>query len=105
MPHCESEFFDWMASLDCSKIKVYAMHEGTVVFPREPLIRVEGPIGITQMLETTLLNLVNFPCLIATNAARMRLAAGKDKQLLEFGLRRAQVCPLCPHCSDCLKGS
>eukprot|EP01041_Mallomonas_annulata_P002399 gene2399-4653_t len=90
LPMCEPAFFDWLSTLDCSRTKIYTMREGTAVFPREPLIRVEGPLAVGQLLETTLLNLVNFPSLLTTNAARMRRAAGANKVLLEFGLRRAQ---------------
>lgn len=90
MPQCDEDFYDWLRSVDCSEITVHAVREGSLVFPNIPLIIVEGPLAIAQMLETTLLTLINYPSLVATNAARFRLAAGKDKTLIEFGLRRAQ---------------
>lgn len=86
----DEAFFDFIKGLDASNIGLHAMPEGTVCFPRIPLIRIEGPLVVAQLLETTLLNLVNYASLMATNAARYRIAAGKDISLLEFGLRRAQ---------------
>ncbi|KAK5639382.1 hypothetical protein RI129_011874 [Pyrocoelia pectoralis] len=89
MSSVEDEFFEFLSNLSTNDVVIYALDEGTVVFPRIPLIRVEGPLIITQLLETTLLTLVNYASLMATNAARYRIAAGNSK-LLEFGLRRAQ---------------
>lgn len=83
-------YFEYLRTLDCSEVKIYAQSEGAVCFPRIPLLRIEGPLGICQLLETSLLNLVNFSSLIATNAARHRQVVGPDVSLLEFGLRRAQ---------------
>lgn len=68
---------------------VDAIPEGTVVFPHEPLIRVTGPIAQAQIVESALLNFVNFQTLIATKAARIVLAA-KGDPVIDFGLRRAQ---------------
>lgn len=87
---CEEEFYSFLESLDCSKVRIVAIPEGSVVFPRIPLIRVEGPLLIVQLLETTFLTLVNYASLVATNAARYRQVAGPGKTLIEFGLRRAQ---------------
>ena len=88
--HAEKGFFDWLKSVDCSGMKIYAMKEGTVAFPRVPLMRVQGPIAIGQMLETSVLTLTNYPSLMTTNSAKYRLAVGFEKGLIEFGLRRAQ---------------
>ncbi|XP_057871510.2 nicotinate phosphoribosyltransferase 2 [Cryptomeria japonica] len=87
---CEEGFFVYLRGVDCLDIKIYAIPEGSVVFPKIPLIRVEGPVAVVQLLETPFVNLVNYASLVATNAARHRRVAGNSKTLLEFGLRRAQ---------------
>lgn len=63
--------------------------EGDVVFPKVPVVRVEAPMIEAQVIETMLLNILNFESLIATRAARMRIAAG-ERSLIDFGMRRAQ---------------
>lgn len=68
---------------------IYAMEEGTVVFPMEPLVKVIAPIMEAQLIETALLNIINHQSLIATKASRVAYAAGDDG-VMEFGLRRAQ---------------
>ena len=71
------------------KGSMWAMDEGTVVFPHEPLVRVEGTLIECQIIEGLLLNIINFQSLIATKACRVWLASGKG-MVMEFGLRRAQ---------------
>lgn len=111
---CDPGFFEWLLNVDTSNVKIRAIQEGTVVFPRVPLLMIEAPLAVGQLMETTLLTLVNYPSLITTNASRMVLAAapppsvrgtGRDGSetppnhptqcfkkpvCIEFGLRRAQ---------------
>lgn len=68
---------------------IYAIPEGTVVFPREPLLKVIAPVMEAQLVETAILNMINHQSLIATKAARVVYAA-KGDGIMEFGLRRAQ---------------
>ena len=81
------EFLDYLRTFEL-RVDIDAVLEGTVVFPHEPLVRVTGPIMDCQLIETALLNCVNFETLIATKAARVCLAA--QAPVAEFGLRRAQ---------------
>ncbi|EKD71715.1 MAG: Nicotinate phosphoribosyltransferase, partial [uncultured bacterium] len=91
-PHHEklfpNDFLDYLAELTftCS---IDAIPEGTIVFPHEPLLRIQGPLLQCQLLESPLLNIINFQTLIATKASRVCRAAGNDP-VIEFGMRRAQ---------------
>jgi nicotinate phosphoribosyltransferase len=87
-PMFEPEFLDYLEKMEFS-CDIEAVEEGTVVFPNTPLIRVKGPLIQCQLLETPLLNIINFQTLIATKAARINLAT-QGQPVLEFGLRRAQ---------------
>jgi len=68
---------------------LYAVPEGTLVFPQEPIVRVTAPLAEAQFIETALLNILNYQTLIATKAARVCIVAGEDP-VIEFGVRRAQ---------------
>jgi len=87
-PLFEEAFLSWLEDFKF-KADVDAVPEGTVVFPFEPLVRVQGTIVENLLIETFLLNAINFQTLIATKAARVCDAAG-GAPVLEMGLRRAQ---------------
>jgi nicotinate phosphoribosyltransferase len=87
-PLFEPAFLDFLRGLEPA-CDIDAVPEGTVVFPQEPLLRVRGPLLEAQLLETALLNIINFQTLVATKASRLVLAA-QGEPVLEFGLRRAQ---------------
>lgn len=87
-PLFSQEFLEYLANFSFAG-NLYAIPEGTAVLAKEPLLRVHGTMLECQILESALLNLINFPTLIATKAARICEAAQGDP-VLEFGLRRAQ---------------
>jgi len=84
----KDKFLDYLQNFEF-KGDIYSVKEGDVVFPNEPLVRVKGKIVEVQLIESLLLNFLNFQSLIATKTARIVQAAGDDP-VLEFGLRRAQ---------------
>lgn len=87
-PLFEKAFLEFLLKMRL-EIDIEAIEEGRIVFSNEPMLRVSGPIWQCQLLETPLLNMMNFETLIATKASRVKEAAG-DAAVLEFGLRRAQ---------------
>jgi len=84
----ENGFTDYLKTFRFNG-SLWAMDEGTVIFPQEPLIRAEGSLIECQIIEGLILNIINFQSLIATKTRRIWLASGKG-QIMEFGLRRAQ---------------
>lgn len=86
-PLFHAPFLEWLSNFKLD-VDIDAVHEGTIVFPNDPLVRVTGPLMQAQILETAILNAVNFQTLVATKAARVCLAA--KTPVAEFGLRRAQ---------------
>ena len=86
-----SNLIDYLKKFSFSG-NVDAIPEGTVFFANEPIVRITAPLTEAQLVETRLINLLQLPILVATKAARCRLAA-KDKVLVDFGLRRA-------HCAE-----
>lgn len=84
----EPEYLDYLRGLRFTG-NVWSVREGEIVFANEPWLRIEAPAGEAHLVETALLNMVNFQSLVATKASRIKQAAG-DGILLEFGSRRAQ---------------
>ncbi len=86
LPVLPRDFVDSLASFRFTG-DIWAVREGTVLFPEEPVLEVEAPILEAQLIETLIINAIHYPSLVATKAARCRLAA-PGKVLVDFGLRR-----------------
>lgn len=86
----DDDFIDYLRHFHL-QLTIRSMKEGELVFANEPLLQVEGPLAQCQLVETAILNILNFQTLLATKAARIKLAV-KGDSLMEFGSRRAQEC-------------
>lgn len=86
--HYNDDFLAYLKDLRFTG-DVYSMIEGEVVFANEPILRIEAPLAEAQLVESALLNIVNYQTLIATKASRIKQVA-KDETVMEFGTRRAQ---------------
>ena len=84
----DDDFIDYLRNLKL-KLTIRSMREGELVFANEPILQVEGPLAQCQLVETAILNIINFQTLLATKAARIKLAV-QDDSIMEFGSRRAQ---------------
>ncbi|MCR8969985.1 nicotinate phosphoribosyltransferase [Facklamia sp. 7083-14-GEN3] len=82
-------FIQYLAEMKL-ELSVRSMREGELCYATEPLMQVEGPLGQCQLVETAILNIINFQTLIATKASRIRSVVGKGDKISEFGARRAQ---------------
>lgn len=83
------EFLAYLANMEI-RLSIRSMVEGELCFANEPLIQIEGPLGQCQLVETAILNIVNYQTLITTKAARIRSVIGEGDTLAEYGTRRAQ---------------
>ncbi|WP_026102374.1 nicotinate phosphoribosyltransferase [Pleurocapsa sp. PCC 7319] len=86
--HAPQEFWNLLETAKFTG-DVWAVPEGTAIFANEPILRIEAPLWQAQLIETYLLNTINYQTLIATKAARIRDIAGEKAKILEFGTRRA----------------
>ncbi|WEV40125.1 nicotinate phosphoribosyltransferase [Lactobacillus sp. ESL0681] len=84
----DADFIDYLRNFKL-QLTVRSMREGEIVFANEPLVQVEGPLAQCQLVETAILNIINYQTLVATKAARVKLAVQGDG-VMEFGSRRAQ---------------
>ncbi|MCK4259248.1 MAG: nicotinate phosphoribosyltransferase [Halanaerobiales bacterium] len=85
----DEDFLQYLSNIKFTG-DILSVPEGTLIFPKEPIMRITASIIEAQLIETTILNIINHQSLIATKSSRIRWAIGKDDILLEFGLRRAQ---------------
>jgi nicotinate phosphoribosyltransferase len=81
------EFIKYLENLK-PILDIHGIHDGEIIFAQEPMLRLEGPLALCMLLESPLLNIINYQTLIATKAARIKKAAG-EKLVVDFGLRRA----------------